>query len=69
MNEHAFLWALSALLAAFVGLQLRHGRAVLGWSAGEWRFVEKADNEGRFWLVMAAESLVVLLLIGRALSA
>lgn len=69
MNEDAFLLALSALLAAFVGLQLRHGRAVLGWSAGEWLFVEKADNEGRFWLFIAGESLVVLLLIGQALSA
>lgn len=69
MNEHAFLWALPVLLAAFLGLQLRYGRVVVGWSAGGWRFVDKADNEGRFWLFIGAEGLVVVLLIGQALSA
>lgn len=69
MNENAFLWALPTLLAACVGLQLHFGRAVLGWSAGEWRFVEKAADEGRFWLFIAGEGFVVLLLIGQALLA
>ena len=69
MNEHAFLWTLPALVAVFVGLQLLYGRIVLGWTAGQWRSLEKTDNEGRFWLFIVGEGLLVLALIGQALLA
>jgi len=64
-NEHAFLWALPVLVAASVVLQLYHGRIVVG----AWRTAEKSENEGRFWLFIVAESLLVLILIGQAATA
>jgi hypothetical protein len=69
MNEQAFLWILPALVAAVVGLQLRYGRIPLGWSASGWRVVDRARDESRFWLFIGVESLLVLVLIGQAISA
>ena len=64
-NEHVFLWVLPALAAAAIGLQLRYGRVVVG----RWLTMEKAENEGRFWLFIVAQVLLVIILIGQALSA
>jgi hypothetical protein len=68
MNDDGFLWLLPALMAAVVGLQLRYGRILVGWSGGDWRFVEKVEDEGRFWLFIVGEGLVTVFLIGQALS-
>lgn len=68
MDKQAFFWALPALMALTVGLQLRYRRIVIGWTSNGWSFVEKTEDEGRFWLFIVAESAVVLILIGQALS-
>jgi len=67
MND-LFPWTLPALAAAGVGLQLRYGRIPLGWTPSGWHVVERAHDEGRFWLFIVAESLLVLILVGQALS-
>jgi len=36
---------------------------------GRWLTMEKAENEGRFWLFIVAQVLLVIILIGQALSA
>jgi hypothetical protein len=64
-NELAFLWALPVLVAACVLLQLYYGRVVVS----AWRTAEKSDNEGRFWLFIVAESVLVLILVGQATTA
>jgi hypothetical protein len=64
-NAHAFLWVLPVLAAACVVLQVRYERVVIT----PWRTVEKGENEGRFWLVIIAESLLVLILVGQAATA
>jgi hypothetical protein len=69
MNEQAFLWILPALVAAVIGLQLRYRRIPLGWSASGWHVVDRARDESRFWLFIGVESLLVLVLIGQAISA
>lgn len=63
-NEHAFLWSLPVLMALGVALQLYYGRVVIG----AWRTMERSENEGRFWLFIAAESLAVLVLVSQAIS-
>ena len=63
-NEHAFLWALPAIVGFGVVLQLIYGRVAVD----PWRTVEKSENEGRYWLFIVAESLLVVILIGQALS-
>jgi len=62
-DEHAFLWALPALAAFCVVLQVIYGRVAVE----PWRTLEKSENEGRYWLFIVAESLLVLILIGQAL--
>jgi hypothetical protein len=64
-NKDPLLWALPLLGLFVVALQLRYGRVVIS----PWRFVEKAEDEGRFWLFIVAESLLVLILVGQALFA
>jgi hypothetical protein len=64
-NDNYFLWALPVLGSVVVALQLGYGRVVIS----PWRVVEKAEDEGRFWLFIVAESLLVLILVGQALSA
>jgi hypothetical protein len=61
-NEHVFLWVLPVLVAAGVVLQVHYERVVIS----AWRTVEKSENEGRFWLFIVAEGLLVLILIGQA---
>ncbi len=69
MSDDAFLWALPALAAVAIGFQLYAGRIPLCWTPRGWQIVEKAKDEGRFWLFIIAEMLLVLLLIGQAFSA
>jgi hypothetical protein len=64
-SEQAFLWILPALVGFCVVLQLIYGRVAVG----PWRTIEKSAEEGRYWLFIVAESLLVLILIGQALSA
>jgi len=68
MNEHAFFWALPALVALGIAFQLRAGRIRLYRAPKAWRLVEKEKDEGRFWLFIVAEVLLVFILIGQALS-
>jgi hypothetical protein len=69
MNGQAFLWLLPVFGAAVLALQVRHGRIPLYWTPKGWRVVEKASDEGRFWLFIVAEGFLVFILIGQALSA
>ena len=69
VSEQAFLWTLPVLVAAVIGLELRYGRIPLGWTPSGWRMVERTQDEGTFRLLIIAESLLVLILIGQALSA
>jgi hypothetical protein len=64
-NEHAFLWALPVLVALGIVLQLHYKRIIVS----AWRTAEKSENEGRFWLFIFAQCLVVLILIGQAATA
>jgi len=68
VNEHAFFWTLPALVAVAIFVQLRSGTIRLYQAPKEWRFVEKEKDEGRYWLFIVAEGLLVLILIGQALS-
>jgi len=62
-HERAFLWALPALIALGIALQLYYGRVVVS----AWRTAEKVDNEGRFWLFIVAEAFLFFILIGQAI--
>jgi hypothetical protein len=68
MPDHAIFWFFPALVAFSIVLQLRYGCIPLGWIPGKWQGVEKAEDEGRFWLYIVAQCLLVLILIGQALS-
>ena len=69
MNEHTFLRILPALVAVAMVFQLRSGRIRFYQAPKKWRLVEKESDEGLFWLFIVAEGLLVLILIGQALSA
>ncbi len=68
MNDLAFFWALPAFVALVVVLELRAGRIPLYWTARGWHIVEKEQDEGRFWLFIVAEVLLMLILISQAIS-
>jgi hypothetical protein len=68
MDERALFWIFPALGVAAIAFQLRSGRIAFGLPPGKWRVVEKEQEEGRFWLCIIAEGLLVLILIGQALA-
>jgi hypothetical protein len=69
VNEQHFLWTLPALCLAVIGLELWYGRVPLGWTQSGWWVLEKKRGSGRFWLVVVAQSVVVVLLMSLAFSA
>ena len=68
MNEHVFFWSLPVLVAVCIVVQLRAGSIRLYKAPKEWQLVEKEKDEGRFWLFIVAEVLLVFILIGQAIS-
>lgn len=68
MSNHVFFWLLPAFGAAFLGSQLYTGRIPLYWNPRGWVIIEKEQDEGRYWLFIIAQFLLVLILAGQALS-
>ena len=65
IDKNLFLWALPVFCLVFVVAQLRYDRVAIS----PWRIIEKTEDKGRFWLFIVADSLLVLVLIGQAISA
>ena len=55
-----FPWVVAALLAVCIGIQLRVGFIKLYRAPKEWRFVDKDDDPGRYWLFITAEAIVLI---------
>ena len=68
MSQQAFFWILPLVVVVCILFQLGTGRIRLYMAPEEWQLVEKEKDEGRFWLFILAEVLLVFILIGQALS-
>jgi hypothetical protein len=68
MNNQAIFWIFPVLVGVAILLQLYTGRLGLMWAPKQWLGVTKDNDEGRFWLFIVAEFLLLIVLIAQALS-
>jgi hypothetical protein len=55
-----FPWAIAGLFALCIGIQVRVGFIKLYRAPKEWRFVDKNDDPGRYWLFISAEVIAMI---------
>jgi hypothetical protein len=55
-----FAWVIAVLLAVCIAIQLRVGFIKLYRAPKEWRFIDKNDDPGRYWLFIVAEAIAMI---------
>jgi hypothetical protein len=55
-----FPWLIAALFAVGIAIQLRVGFIKLYKAPKEWRFVDRNEDPGRYWLFIVAETIALI---------
>jgi len=63
-----FPWVIGALVALGIAVQLHAGRIRLYMAPKAWQEVSKTEDPGRFWLFVAAETILMIGAVAVAIS-